>query len=110
MYLSLLVLLAAGIIAGFMGNWWGRGWIWVSIGLLVVILFAMGAMGSRYYGEARKLAGLPYFAQFKPQPAVPAASPDDVFAVLARANPMLLAAIGFGGFAIITWLMEFKPF
>src|SRR5579885_3713341 len=27
---SLLVLLAAGIAAGFMGNWWGQGWIWAS--------------------------------------------------------------------------------
>ena len=27
MYLSLLVLLAAGIVAGFMQKWWGQGWI-----------------------------------------------------------------------------------
>jgi len=110
MYLSLLVLLAAGIIAAFMGQWWGRGWIWVSLGLLVVILAAMGAMGSRYYGEARKLAGLPYFAKGKAQPPLPPASTDELFAVLARANPMLLTIIGLGGFAIITWLMHFKPF
>jgi hypothetical protein len=110
MYLSLLVLLASGIIAAFMGNWWGRGWIWVSLALLIVILVAMGAMGSRYYGEARKLAGLPYFAGRKVQPPLPAASPDEVFAVLARANPVLLTVIGLGGFAIITWLMRFKPF
>ena len=110
MYLSLLVLLAAGIIAAFMGQWWGRGWVWLSLGLLVVILAAMGAMGSRYYGEARRLAGLPYFAKGKAQPAVPPASPDELFAVLARANPMLLTVIGFGGFAIIAWLMRFKPF
>jgi len=109
-YISLLVLLAAGIVAAFMGNWWGRGWIWVSLGLLVVIIAAMGAMGSRYYGEARKLAGLPYFAKGKVQPPLPAAATDELFAVLARANPMLLTAIGLGGFAIIAWLMRFKPF
>jgi hypothetical protein len=110
MYLSLLVLLAAGIVAAFMGQWWGRGWIWVSLGLLVVIIIAMGAMGSRYYGEARKLAGLPYFAGRKVQPPLPPASPDELYAVLARANPMLLTVIGLGGFAIIGWLMRFKPF
>ncbi|MEP7358314.1 MAG: hypothetical protein ABI847_13795, partial [Anaerolineales bacterium] len=33
-YISLLVLLAAGIIAAFMGHWWGHGWIWVSLALL----------------------------------------------------------------------------
>jgi hypothetical protein len=110
MYLSLLVLLAAGIIAAFMGQWWGRGWIWVSLGLLVVIIAAMGAMGSRYYGEARKMAGMPYFAKGKVQPPLPPASADEIFAVLARANPMLLTVIGLGGFAIIAWLMRFKPF
>ena len=110
MYVSLLVLLAAGIIAAFMGGWWGRGWIWLSLVLLIAIIAAMGAMGSRYYGEARKLAGLPYFAQGKVQPPLPPANPDEVFAVLARANPVLLTAIGLGGFAVIAWLMKFKPF
>src|SRR5262249_23247661 len=38
---SLLVLLAAGIAAGFGGGWWGRGWIWAALGLLVLISFAM---------------------------------------------------------------------
>jgi hypothetical protein len=109
-YISLLVILAAGIVAAFMGNWWGRGWIWVSLGLLVVIIAAMGAMGSRYYGEARKLAGLPYFAKGKVQPPLPAAGTDELYAVLGRANPMLLTVIGLGGFAIIAWLMRFKPF
>ena len=110
MYISLLVLLASGIIAAFMGQFWDRGWIWVSLGLLIVIIGVMGAMGSRYYGEARKLAGLPYFAKNKVQPPLPPASPDELFAVLARANPMLLAVIGLGGFAVIAGLMHFKPF
>jgi hypothetical protein len=31
-------------------------------------------------------------------------------ALLDRSRPFLLAGIGFGGLAIIAWLMMFKPF
>jgi hypothetical protein len=40
MYISLLVLLAAGIAAGFIGSFWGEAWIWVAIGVLVVVALA----------------------------------------------------------------------
>lgn len=110
MYLSLLVLLVSGIIAGFMGKWWGWGWIWVSLGLLVAIIAAMGILGSPVYGRARKAAGLPYFEGGKQHPAEPVANSAELDAALARANPVLLAVIGYGGLALITWLMMFKPF
>ncbi|HLB37454.1 MAG TPA: hypothetical protein VJL31_12860, partial [Gemmatimonadales bacterium] len=32
---AILVLLASGIAAGFVGDFWGQLWIWVSIGVLV---------------------------------------------------------------------------
>jgi uncharacterized membrane protein len=34
---SLLTLLVAGVILGFMGHWWGQGWIWISLGLFVLM-------------------------------------------------------------------------
>ena len=37
MWISLLVLAVAGIVLGFMGRWWSRGWIWTSIGLFLAI-------------------------------------------------------------------------
>ena len=33
--------LLGGILAGFMGNWWGQLWIWISLVLLLVVAFAM---------------------------------------------------------------------
>src|SRR5258708_37945961 len=51
MYISFLVLLLSGISAGFMINAWGRGWIWTSIVLLVIICGAIGVLGTRIYGE-----------------------------------------------------------
>ncbi len=110
MYLSLLVLLISGIVAGFMGNWWGWGWIWVSLGLLVAIIVAMTLLGTNLYTPARKAAGLPYMERYRPQPPLPPASPAELDAILARANPILLTVIGYGGLATITWLMMFKPF
>src|SRR5436853_7693850 len=40
-YISLIVLLVAGIIAGIMGNWFTRGWIWTALVLLVVLMGLM---------------------------------------------------------------------
>lgn len=110
MYISLLVLLVSGIIAGFMGRWWGHAWIWISLVLLIVIIVAMFGMGSRIYGGARKLAGLPYYEKGKTNPPVEPASDEEIDALLSRGNPVLLTAIGYGGIVIIAWLMMFKPF
>jgi MFS family permease len=110
MYLSLYGLLLTGIIAGFTGNWWGRGWIWVSLILLIAIVVAMMILGAPIYDEARKAAGLPYRIKGKPQPPVKPASAAELGAQVAKGNPMLLTVIGFGGIAVIAWLMMFKPF
>lgn len=110
MYLSLLVLLVSGIAAGVVGQWWSQAWIWVSLGLLILIVGAMAGLGSRIYGEARKAAGLPYFEGTKQRPAMEPASVEEIRTALARGNPVLLTAIGYGGLAVIAWLMMFKPF
>lgn len=110
MYISLLVILVSGVIVTFLGGYWNRGWIWISLILLIAISAAMGALGGRFYSEARKAAGLPYHEQGKAFPAQPARSPEEVEAVLAKANPILLAVIGLGGLLVIVWLMMFKPF
>lgn len=112
MGISLLVLLASGIVAGFVGNFWIRGWIWVSLGLLVAISVAMTPLGSLYYGRVRKAVGLPYFERMKEHPAGKPASKAEIAAVLdgALTRAIVLAVIGFVGLAVILWLMMFKPF
>ncbi|MBI3738691.1 MAG: hypothetical protein HY258_06565 [Chloroflexi bacterium] len=102
MSLTLLASIVFGIIAGFQGHWWKFGWIWVSIALLIVILVLMFIWGSNIYGEARKAAGL--------LPPEPPASDEELFAILEKSNPVLLTIIGYGGYAIIAWLMMVKPF
>jgi hypothetical protein len=108
---TLLATVVFGFIAAFLNMvWWRFGWIWVSIGLLVAIVVLMAIYGSGVFGEIRKSVGLPYTVKGKPFPAEAAKSDEEVFAVLAKINPMLLLIIGYGGFAVIAWLMIAKPF
>jgi hypothetical protein len=62
---TLVSTIVFGVIAGFQLNWWRFGWIWTAIVLLVVIGVFMGLLGAEVYGEARKVAGLPYPIQGK---------------------------------------------
>jgi hypothetical protein len=112
MYPSLYGLLLTGIITGFTypGGAWRYGWIWVALILLIALVVAMMILGAPIYDEARKVAGLPYRIKGKPQPPVEPASAEEIDAQLAKGDPMLLTVIGFGGIAVIAWLMMFKPF
>lgn len=110
MYLSLLVLLLSGIAAGVIGQWWSQIWIWASLILLIVMVGAMAGLGSSIYGAARKAAGLQYFEGGNQHPPIEPAGEDEIRAILARGNPVLLTVIGYDGLAVIAWLMRFKSF
>jgi uncharacterized membrane protein len=110
MYVGLLLLLITGIITAFVGHWWGRVWIWLSIVLLIFIAVSMYFMGSQYYSRVRKAIGAPYIEKNKPQPPLEPASPETIDALLENRRAVVLTIIGFGGIAIIAWLMMYKPF
>ncbi|MEW5939613.1 MAG: hypothetical protein AB1750_08130, partial [Chloroflexota bacterium] len=107
---SMYAFLLFGVIAAFLGGWWKFGWVWISLVLGIVIVVLMAIFGAGIYGEARKAAGIRYNFKGKWFDREPAKSDEEVFAILAKANPTLLTVIGYGGFAIITWLMTAKPF
>ena len=108
---TLLATVVFGLTAAFLQLvWWRFGWIWISIALLIAIVVLMAIHGAGVFGEIRKAAGLPYTVKGKPSPAEPAKSDEEVYAVLAKINPTLLMIIGYGGFAVIAWLMRAKPF
>ena len=110
MYAAIGILFLAGVAGGFVGRYWGRGWIWLSLGLLLTIAVYMSLAGSPYYHRVRKAVGLKYDEKWKPQPAVEPESGDDVAALLAQGRPALLALVGGVGLAIVVGLMVFKPF
>jgi Predicted integral membrane protein (DUF2269) len=108
-YVGLLVLLAAGILAGFVGGHWGRLWIWVSLGILLVVSVAMYIVATPHYGRMRAAAAAPGYekqaAKFKPP-----ASPDQLPALADSSRPFLLAVVGGIGLIAIVYLMLFQPF
>ena len=109
-HISLLVVLVLGVVMGFMGKWWGHGWIWVSLGLLIAMYVYMGLAGSGFYGKVRKAVGQEYMVAGKMhQPDEPAAQ-EVIDALLNKANPALLAVVGYAAIILLTWLMKFKPF
>jgi hypothetical protein len=110
MYMSIFVLLGAGVAAAFIAGLWGKGWIWAAIGLLVVIFAAMYARASTWFAEVRGAAAQAWYKIGKrPQPA---GLPDAArLATLTESSrPMEIVAIGYGGLVLILWLMVMKPF
>ena len=109
---SLLVLLAAGITAGFMGNWWGQGWIWASLSLFILIGVTMTLLGSRPLNRIRQLvhAGNPSRSETISHASLDTSAEKQLAVLLAATHSWLLTVIGGGGLALILWLMMFKPF
>jgi len=110
MYSSLGLLLLTGIVAGILGHWWGRGWIWSAQLALIAITVAMYLFNLRYYTPVRKSAGLPFFEGGRPHPPIAPQNDDEVLHLVAATRPVLVTVIGLGGMAVVLWLMLFKPF
>ncbi len=110
MYLSLLVLLVTGIITGVMGDWWGRGWIWASLSVLILLIAWMFVRGGGYYSVLRKAVGLPYMMQGKLHPAETPVGEAEMITMLNSSRPLEVAVIGVIGLGVLLWLMMFKPF
>jgi len=106
-YGALLLLIVAGVTAGFVGSWWGAGWIWLAIGILVVVLGAMYAIATPYYRKVRQAVQPPDSADGMVAEPMPAT---ELAALLVAPQPLMLGLIGGGGLAAIVWLMLFKPF
>ncbi|HEX5396984.1 MAG TPA: DUF2269 family protein [Candidatus Limnocylindria bacterium] len=107
-YVSLLLLIVAGVIAAFMESWWGSAWLWAAIIVLVVMLAGMYAMATPYYKQVRLAAGVPA-PRAKGPPPEPVAA-DELARLLDSSRPMTLAWFGGVGLVIIIWLMVVKPF
>ena len=101
-YVSLLLLIVAGVWAGIdMGAFNnGQMWLWTAIGVLIVIFVTMFALVSPTFYRTRDLLG-------------DGSTPVDQAALDARlssSRPMAGVIIGLIGILIILWLMVLKPF
>jgi plastocyanin/uncharacterized membrane protein len=102
MWNSIGLLLIGGIAAGFTGQFWGQGWIWAAIVILVVVMAAMYAMGTTWAKRLRTISS----AMVGGTEAVSRSQFEEI---LRSKRPYTIAAIGFVGLLAILWLMIFKP-
>jgi hypothetical protein len=105
---AVIFLLITGVAAGFVGDWWGQRWIWVSIAILVLLWGYMSFRGTRYLDDLRHAVGSVGVYDKKgtePPPADPAAAAT----LLASARAIELATVGGIGLVAILYLMAFKP-
>ncbi len=96
--------LVTGIAAGFLGNWWGTLWIWISLGLLILVAGLMTPLATIRLGRIGAAAGLP------PKDGEASEDPDELRRLLVDWNPLPIAALGLTAFLVILWLMLAKPF
>jgi hypothetical protein len=101
-YYALGLLLVGGIVAGFLGHWWGRAWIWAAIGILVLVTIAMYAMARPYY----RRVGFVARAMAEGSQAVTREQFDEI---LRGPRPITVAGIGVAGLLVILYLMVLKP-
>ena len=108
-YISLLVMVFSGIALAFMGRLWGKGWIWISVGLLIAMTILMAAFAANHFGKLRWALGLPVPGS-KEDPPEEVASAEEIERIQQAGRPILNTAIGVVGWSLILWLMMFKPF
>jgi hypothetical protein len=94
-YPGLILILVTGVWMGFVGSLWGRGWIWASIAVLVVVFGLMSFVSVAYHQarDSMKKEGDSELAQR-----------------LDRTRPLLAVWIGAVGILALFFLMVFKPF
>jgi hypothetical protein len=98
-----------GVALGFMGHLWRAGWIWTSIAVLVLVMVAMGRMAAPWFARIREAVGL-VFADKTWKHTGPESSPEDLALALESGNAMAITLLSMGGWAVVLWLMLFKPF
>ena len=109
-YLGLLLLIASGIWLGVAGGFWGQGWIWTAIAILVIEMALMMFMGVTYFGRVRKAVGLQPYRRTGQVPLGPVASPEDLDRLLSGPQPRIVTGVGFIGLLALIALMVLKPF
>lgn len=100
---SIGTLLLGGVVAGFLGKWWGFGWIWGSLGILGFMIVEMLLVARPYYRRVgtivRAMAG-----------GSEVVTAEQLDAVLGASPALINAILGFASIFGILYLMIFKPF
>jgi hypothetical protein len=107
MIVGLLGFVLTGIWLGFIGGLWGKGWLWASIVVLVLVVVGMTPMGAGRLRRARLAYGLETGRDRETAPATDLAAAERE---LQSWNPIPVAVLGGVGLLVVLWLMIVKPF
>jgi hypothetical protein len=110
MGVSFLIMGLTGLILPFLVHIWNKGYIWLSIVLMLFAFIYMAMFNENHYKQLRRLVGLPYMKGSKQLPAEPPSSPEEVAALIKKTSTTGLVLSGYVIPAIVLWLMVFKPF
>lgn len=108
--IGLLVAIVLGIVAAVMGGHFSSFWPWAAIIVLVIVIGSMTPLAAIPMGNLRRVLGISVRGTKPGEPAPSPGTDEEVAAALSRIRPELPAAIGIAGVAVLTWLMEAKPF
>lgn len=106
-----LVLLGAGIAATFMAGLWGKGWIWASLVIFIVLTGYMTPRAASWTRQVRHAIGIkaPY-GEPKDAPDPEPATPEELDRILRSPRIFEVTVVGGVGLAAIIALMVLKPF
>jgi len=110
MFISFLGMGLTGVILPFLIHIWNKGWVWLSIALMIFVFIWMVGMNERSYKALRKGVGLPYRKGSTEYPAETPSSAEEVTALLEKTGVTGLVVVGYVIPAFVLWLMVFKPF
>jgi cytochrome bd-type quinol oxidase subunit 2 len=102
MYISLLVLVVAGFVAGVQGKWLDDWWIWLAVVTLVITSGLMTAIAAPYFRRITEACAV------RPS-GVPRTSDEELRSLLHGSTSTLITVIGVVGLLLILYLMIFKP-
>ena len=108
MYSFILLILITGLSLGAQGGWFGRGWMWTALVVLILTIGVMSFLGRRY-NAVRASVGLPAHSGRRTVTSAPA-SPEEIRRAVEATPAGLITAIGVVALALILGLMVLKPF
>ncbi len=103
LYISILLLLLGGIVAGVDRHWFEQSWIGVALGVFVAEMIFMYAVTVPYYRRVRKILTIE-------EAGGAAVGPDEIKALVSSGVPVLSFWVGIVGLLFIVYLMVLKPF
>jgi hypothetical protein len=109
-YGGLLLTIGFGTWLGFAGGWWGAGWLWTSVAILVGIMALMMYMGVSYFSRIREAVGLLPYRFTASVTLGPVVSEAELTALLMSPKAGLTMSLGTLSLIALLVLMVLKPF